>query len=149
MQRCWVEVYSICTAKLIDLNALTFVTFLLFSLLPFILQTSSYIILSHKKVSWSNAMIFSTPLAMASVMATMVRALPNRLFDRRGNTTSPDRDDLANLKPVDWHNLLQGSYGELTITAFVSVFKLTQRPICSITLRESRFQLHTQCRRPL
>ena len=60
-------------------------------------------------------MIVSTSLVMASVMATMVQALPNRIFARQGNTTSPDRSDLTNLKPVDWHNLLQGSYGGLPL----------------------------------
>jgi hypothetical protein len=92
-------------------------------------------------------MIVSTSLVMASVMATMVQALPNRLLARQGNTTSPDRSDLTNLKPVDWHNLLQGSYGELQRA--VRVYKLTYRPIRSAVIRKPRFQLHTQCRRPL
>jgi len=84
---------------------------------------------------------------MASVMATMVRALPNRILARQGNTTSPDRNDLTNLKPVDWHNLLQGSYGKLPNA--VHVHKLTYRSIRSTVIRKSRFQLYTQRRRPL
>ena len=92
-------------------------------------------------------MIVFTSLVMASVMATMVRALPNRIFARQGNTTSPDRNDLTNLEPVDWHNLLQGSYGKLPRA--VRGHKLTYRSIRSTAIRKSRFQLHTQRRRPL
>jgi hypothetical protein len=52
---------------------------------------------------------------MASALA-MVQALPNpRLIGRNEITTLPDRDDLNNLKPVDWHKLLRGSFGKSSL----------------------------------
>jgi hypothetical protein len=59
----------------------------------------------------------TTSLAMASALAiTMVQALPNpRLIGRIEFATLPDRGDLNNLKPVDWHKLLQGSFGKSSL----------------------------------
>jgi hypothetical protein len=57
-------------------------------------------------------MISITSTLAIGLLASSVLALNPRLVGRYLKAPLPDRGNLTSLIPVDWHQLLQGSYGE-------------------------------------